>query len=182
MKVLLNDLINLMRLDGHVVERRPVDLNGVMAEVRADLDLAISRSGGRVECGDLPAVVGDESLLRILLQNLVANAIKFARSGVPPVIRVECSSTAESHEIRVKDNGIGIPADHLEGVFEMFTRLNSRKRFEGTGLGLSICRRIVEMHNGRITATSEPGLGSCFRLQLSALRAAVTKETENANR
>ena len=182
MKLLLDDLINLMRLDGHAVGRRPVDLNSVMAEVLADLDLAISRSGGRVECGELPAVMGDHSLLRILLQNLVANAIKFARSGVPPVIRVECSSTAEAHEITVKDNGIGIPATHLESVFDMFTRLNSRRRFEGTGLGLSISRRIAEMHDGRITATSEPGKGSCFTLQLSALHAALTKETENAIR
>ena len=180
MKALLDDLIDLLRLESHVIELRPVDLNRVMASVRDDLSAAISRAGARLDWDALPVVPGDESLLRVVLQNLVANGIKFARKDVPPVLRVMAASSGKMHEVRVTDNGIGIPADQLENVFGMFKRQHSRNQYEGTGLGLSICRRIAEMHGGRINVESQPGNGSCFRLLLPIAPIINTKESTDA--
>jgi len=170
MKLLLDDLIGFVRLEIHAIEPRPVDMTRITQLVRDDLALAISRTGGRVECGSLPVVQGDESLLRIVVQNLVANGLKFVRPGTAPVVRISCSSNQLWHEISVRDEGIGIPLSQLENIFDMFKRLNSRKEYDGTGLGLSICRRIAELHAGRISATSAPGLGSCFSLYLPVMQ------------
>ena len=166
MKLLLDDLVHFVRLEQHAINPHPVDLNRVMAQVRDDLALAISRAAGRLECDALPVVTGDASQLRLVLQNLVANGIKFARKGEAPIVRVSAQMVADSWAITVRDNGIGIPGDQLERIFDMFKRLHSRKLFEGTGLGLSICRKIAEMHGGRMVAGSEPDQGSCFTLFL----------------
>ena len=165
-KLLLDDLINFVRLERHAIDRQPVDLNRVMALVRDDLALAISRAAARLECDALPVVAGDASQLRLVMQNLVANGIKFARKDVAPMVRVSAQMVADNWEITVRDNGIGIPGDQLDKIFDMFKRLHSRKLFEGTGLGLSICRKIALLHGGRIVAASEPDQGSSFTLFL----------------
>jgi signal transduction histidine kinase len=157
-----------------------VDLNQLLAAVRDDLALAISRNGGRIDSEPLPMVAGDKTLLRVALQNLVANGIKFARPGVPAVVQVSCTSSSDKHEIKVSDNGIGIPAGQLESIFEMFKRLHSRKQYEGTGLGLSICRRIARLHGGDVQVTSQLGQGSCFTLTLPRAIATPPEEQINA--
>ena len=180
MKLLLDDLIGFVRLEIHAIDPRPVDMTRVTQLVRDDLAAAISRAGGRLECGSLPVVQGDESLLRIVMQNLIANGLKFVRPGSAPVVRVSSFSTELWHEIIVRDEGIGIPGLQLENIFDMFKRLNSRKDYEGTGLGLSICRRIAELHAGRISATSVPGQGSSFSLFLPVTQPARPKESPRA--
>jgi signal transduction histidine kinase len=166
MASLLNDLLNLIQLDRSVVARQPVDLNLLAGQVRDDLAMALQQSNGQLLIGDLPTVSGDPSLLRIALQNLVSNALKFSRPGMPPVVTVSAQAIGNAWCIEVSDNGIGIPADQLAGVFDMFKRLHSRKQYDGTGLGLSICQRIIELHQGRISVSSELGVGSCFTLVL----------------
>ena len=166
MKLLLDDLVHFVQMEQHAIDPRPVDLNRVMALVRDDLAPAISRAGARVEWDRLPVLAADESHLRRVMQNLVANGIKFARKEVKPIVRVSAQALANNWEIAVRDNGIGIPRDQLEQIFDMFKRLHSRKRFEGTGLGLSICRKIAAMHGGRIGVASELDQGSCFTLYL----------------
>jgi len=110
---------------------------------------------------------GDASLLRVALQNLVTNALKFARQGVPPAVHISAMESAGFLALRVTDNGIGIPAEQFERIFDLFKRLHTRKQYAGTGLGLSICRRIAELHGGGVTVSSETGAGSCFTLTLS---------------
>lgn len=166
MKALLDDLLNFVRLENHAIDARAVDLNGAMSLVRDDLALAISRVGAQVEWDRLPVVAGDASQLRLVLQNLVANGIKFVRKEVPPVVRVSARVAGKQCEILVQDNGIGIPATQLDNIFDLFKRLHSRRQYDGTGLGLSICRKIAELHGGRIVAASTPGQGSCFTLSL----------------
>ena len=166
MASLLDDLLNLVRLNQSAVNRQPTDLNQLAGQVRDDLAMALQRTGGQLLVGDLPTVAGDPSLLRIVLQNLVSNGLKFSRPTVPPVVTVSARAIDNLWAIDVSDNGIGMPANQLDAVFDMFKRLHSRKQYEGVGLGLSICRRIAELHQGRITVTSEPGLGSCFTLVL----------------
>jgi signal transduction histidine kinase len=101
--------------------------------------------------------------------------------GIRGRSRISCSRVGDGEAIRVCDNGIGIPEGQLENIFDMFKRLNSRKKFEGTGLGLSICRRIAQMHGGNVRVTSEPGQGSCFTMTLPGAMAAPPQDRINAS-
>ncbi|MFT7401008.1 MAG: signal transduction histidine kinase [Hydrogenophaga sp.] len=166
MESLLNDLLNLVRLDQSAVDRQPVDLDLLAGQVRDDLAMALQRSKGQLLVGELPTVSGDPSLLSSVLQNLVSNALKFSRPGTTSVVSLSAQNIGSTWRIEVSDNGIGIPASQLDAVFGMFKRLHSRKQYDGTGLGLSICRRIAALHQGSISATSELGVGSCFTLVL----------------
>ena len=168
MKSLLDDLLDLVRLDDTNLEKSPINLNALIEEVRQDLADSMQRASARLEVAPLPIVPGERHLLRVLLQNLVSNGFKFIRPDVAPLVSVEATEISGGHEIRVTDNGIGIPNEQLENIFEMFRRLHSRKAYEGTGLGLATCRRIAELHGGRIWATSTPGQGTCLHLFLPA--------------
>ncbi len=168
LKSLLDDLLELIRLDNVNLSLEPVDLNALVGEVRLDLALTIERSSARIEVDRLPVLTGERHLLRVLLQNLISNGIKYSLPGVAPRVSVRAVASPGGWELQVADNGIGVPAGKLEKIFEMFTRLHSRKNYEGTGLGLSTCRRIAEMHGGRIWASSEAGQGTCFHVALPA--------------
>lgn len=173
MKVLLEDLVNFLQLDRHAVAMTEVDLNRIAHDVGDDLQSAIARKGASLDIRPLPSVQGDASLLRILLQNLVANAIKFCPRDRAPVVTIDAIQTDDGGtRLRVKDNGIGIPPEHTERIFEIFTRLHNKQEFPGSGLGLSICRRIADLHGGRIHVRSQPGEGSSFELELPALTTA----------
>jgi signal transduction histidine kinase len=117
-------------------------------------------------------VMADESLLRIVLKNLVSNGLKFSRRGVPPMVRITVEETGGEHQIHVTDNGIGIATEHQQDIFDMFKRLHTRKHYEGSGLGLSVCRRIAQLHGGSISVQSALDNGSRFTLHLPARPAA----------
>lgn len=163
---LLDDLLHYVQLDSRPVEWRTVELQPIAQQVVDDLSAALQRSQGRVEVQALPRVQGDASLLRLALQNLVANGLKFRRPGVAPVVVVSAIQGPDRVELQVRDNGIGIAPEHQQGIFEIFRRLHGRKQYEGTGLGLSICRRIAELHGGTLTVESDGRNGCCFTLHL----------------
>jgi signal transduction histidine kinase len=166
MELLLNDLLEFVRLEHHAMERQPVDLGQLMAEVRDDLAVALERSSGRLTVDPLPITWGDPTLLRVALQNLVSNALKFVRPDGSPEVSVSHLVEGKTLCLTVQDNGIGIAPDKLDAVFDMFKRLHNKKQYAGTGLGLSICRRVAELHGGSIGVSSTPGQGSCFTLRL----------------
>lgn len=167
MKVLLDDLTDLLVLDKHLLNLRETDLNDLLQQAAQDLHAALVRTGGNIEVeSPLPVVRCDPTLLRIVLQNLLANALKFVTPGVQPRIRLSSERSDTEVKISVEDNGIGIPSDKFSTIFDMFQRLHTRKEYEGTGLGLSICRRIMDLHGGSIAIRSQPGAGSCFTIHL----------------
>jgi len=167
MKVLLDDLTDLLVLDKHHHSPVITDLNTLARQAMEDLASAIDRSKGEV-CIETPLahVTCDPTLMRIVLQNLIANGLKFMPPGRSPRVRVASHRDGEWELVRVRDNGIGIPPDKHAAIFDMFQRLHNRKEYEGTGLGLSICRRIMELHGGHVEVHSTPGEGSCFTLRL----------------
>jgi signal transduction histidine kinase len=145
------------------LQRAPVALHDVMAEVAEDLRPGLEAAGATLDVGDLPEVDGDARQLRRLLQNLVGNAVKF-RGRAPPCVEVSALADEEEWVVTVRDNGLGVDPDHASRIFGMFSRLNGET--EGTGIGLAVCRRVVEAHGGRIWVEPAEGGGSAFRFTL----------------
>ena len=168
MQRLITDLLEYSR-SGHrefkVVE---VDLHEVMKRVASDLQARVTETGGKIDYNGLPKVYGDEMQLGRVLQNLVANGLKFRRPGVAPVVEISAESTKDRVVLSIEDNGIGIPTEYLGQIFQPFKRLHGVGKYEGSGIGLSVCRKIVERHGGKIEADSTPGQGSRFRVTLPA--------------
>ncbi len=167
MRAMVNDLLDYARL-GSDTSLGTVELDIEMRRVAHALSHAVETSGARLTYDPLPAVIGDASQLERLLQNLVANAIKFRAEGRIPEIHVGVESLGELVTISVRDNGIGIAPAQRGRVFDTFTRLHPRSRYEGTGLGLAMCRRIVDRHGGTIRVEPSPGEGSTFIFTLMA--------------
>lgn len=166
MQTLINDLLSLSRVSTHAQEFTEVDLNTVVQEISADLENQIERTHARLEIGNLPVVMADETQIRQVFQNLIGNALKFYVENRPPVIKLTSSLQTDTCLISVEDNGIGFDIQYLDRIFKPFQRLHSREEFEGSGMGLAICRRIIERHGGSITATSTLGKGSIFLVTL----------------
>ena len=185
MQTLISDLMTFSRVEtkGHSFVR--TDLSVIAREVSADLETLIERTGGRVEIEELPTMDADPAQMRQLLQNLIGNALKYYRAGVPPVVRIHSQKLDERRrefitrsgtlagqltQILITDNGIGFDEKYLDRIFNMFQRLHSKGEYEGTGVGLAICRKIVDRHNGNITAHSNPGQGTTFVVTMPVLQ------------
>jgi PAS domain S-box-containing protein len=166
MRRLIEDLLRYSRAGRAETALEPVDLGAVAAAARSALTGAIAESGATVEIDPLPEVFGDARQLEQLLQNLLANALKFHRPGVPPHVAVSAERTGATWTLRVRDDGIGITAGDDERIFGMFKRLHGRDEYEGTGIGLAIARKIAERHGGRIWHEPAPGGGSVFCVDL----------------
>lgn len=169
MQTLINDLLTFSRVTTNAQPFKPIDLATIATEVVSDLEVRIEQSHGRVEIGSLSVVDADALQMRQLFQNLIGNALKFNREGTPPVVKVyeeDANSGSEIRRIVVEDNGIGFDEKYLDRIFTVFQRLHGRAEYEGSGIGLAVCRKIVERHDGHLTATSRPGEGSKFIIEL----------------
>lgn len=167
MQALINDLLAYSRVGTRGAEFAPTDCNAVVDQVVADLGAAIEDERAVVTRGDLPTVLADATQLQQLLQNLIANAIKF-HGERPPRVAVTAERRASEWLFSVRDNGIGIDPEYADRIFVIFQRLHSRAEYPGTGIGLAICKKIVERHGGRIWMESTPGEGTtfCFTLPM----------------
>jgi PAS domain S-box-containing protein len=168
MKSLIDDLLQYSRIGSAEVQRLPVDADAVLDGVLRSLEGAILERSATITHGPLGTVRADATQLGQLLQNLVANAIKFARPDVPADVRIERVDEPRDWHIVVRDNGIGIEERYAERIFKMFGRLHGREEYEGTGIGLAICRRITDRHGGSIWVESTPGSGSAFHVSIPA--------------
>jgi PAS domain S-box-containing protein len=166
MKSLIDDLLQYSRVGSAEVQRLPVDVDAVLDGVLRSLEGAILERGATIKHGSLGTVRGDGTQVGQLLQNLIANAIKFARPDVPAEVEIERIDEPREWHVVVRDNGIGIEERYAERIFKMFGRLHGREQYEGTGIGLAICRRITDRHGGRIWVESTPGSGSAFHVSI----------------
>jgi light-regulated signal transduction histidine kinase (bacteriophytochrome) len=188
MEDLIRDLLIFSRLGATQGNILPVDMNLVLSSALANLRASIEESGAVITHDALPIVIGDETELIQLLQNLIGNAIKFQGEARPEVdvSAARCSSTlpssprqegvatqegvrgseSEYWTFAVRDNGIGIPPQYSDRIFLLFQRLHNRAEYPGTGIGLAICKKIVENYGGRIWVESRLGHGSTFYFTL----------------
>jgi signal transduction histidine kinase len=167
---LITDLLAYSRV-GRTSADVQVDMNDAIRSATGDLQFEIEDAHAVVRITDpLPVVMGDESELGRLFQNLIGNAIKYRRPDVAPDLRIGCGDAGECWRITVSDNGIGIPPEHAERVFGIFQRLHARDEFEGTGVGLAIVKKIVERHGGGIKVESDGVSGTTMVLTWPKLR------------
>lgn len=150
----------------------PASLTEAAEAARDNLAVQIRERGATVEIGDLPAVRGNPSQLLQLMQNLIQNGLKYNESP-QPVVAIEGRIAGEGAErsaiVTVRDNGLGIPEDHLQSIFDPLKRLWSQDQYAGDGLGLAICRKVVERHGGAIWCESTPGEGSVFHIRFPSV-------------
>jgi PAS domain S-box-containing protein len=181
MRTLIDDLLTFSRVTSQGQPFAPVDLTAIVADTVSDLEARMTQTNGRVDVADLPSIAADPFQMRQLFQNLIGNALKFHRPGVPPQVIVRgvawgrIPSGADpappggtGYRITVADNGIGFNQEYSERIFEVFQRLHGRGEYEGTGIGLAICRKIVQRHGGSIAVRSREGEGTSFIVDLPA--------------
>ena len=167
MDSLIQSLLSYSRLGSDAANLEPTDCNAAFAGALSNLKAAIEISGATIITDSLPTVIGNQSLLIQLFQNLVGNAIKFA-GDQPPEIHVGASLEGNDWWVSLRDNGIGIAPPFFDKIFRIFKRIDSSADSPGTGIGLATCKKIVEHHEGRIWVESEPGKGSTFFFTIPA--------------
>jgi signal transduction histidine kinase len=171
MQNLIDDLLRFSRVATQGRPFEEVDLAATADQAVSDLEAVIQESLGSVEVGEMPTVMADPVQMRQLIQNLISNALKFRREGVPPRVRIAGSVDGRLAQFQVSDNGIGFDPRYATRIFKVFERLHGRGTYGGTGIGLALCRKIVDRHGGTITAESTPGEGSTFTVTLPVKQA-----------
>lgn len=174
MQVLIDDLLMYARINAGGPRAGEIDLAEVVDACVSDIETDVARHGARVNVGALPRVKGDPTHLQQVFQNLLGNALKYAREDEPLVIDVRADTehervgagVGEFCTIRVSDNGIGFDGEYSERIFLPLERLHGRSRYGGSGMGLAICRKIIEQYGGTIRAEGVPGKGAEFVLTL----------------
>lgn len=163
MDKLITGLLEYARLS-QKKQRETVDCNEVVKDVIKDIRATIEKQDAKIITDPLPVIDGYEMEMHQLFQNIILNAIKFRKKKITPVIHIKSQKmeTEEGYLFEIVDNGIGIPEKDLGKIFSIFRRLHENEEFEGYGLGLANCKKIVELHHGKIWAQSEVGIGSSF--------------------
>ena len=166
----LNDLVSEMlsfaEVQADLGPTSAVDLTEVVSDVSERLRHDIMAARGQLTVDALPVVDAHPAQLKVLFQNLISNALKYRSPDRPPLIEVFSETVPGSAGVRVglRDNGIGIPAEHLERLFDVFYRVTRETDVAGTGIGLALCKSIVERYSGRISVASREGVGTTFYL------------------
>ena len=180
MQQLIEDLLSYSHtVDPSQKQFQKTNLNVLLELVKTELREKISETNAIIEASDLPELHVIPFQFHQLLSNMIGNAIKFSKQGVPPFIRIKSAiiNGAEITEVNgvagenyyhvtISDNGIGFQSDFNEKIFGLFQRLHSRKEYPGTGIGLFICKKIIENHRGILTAKGEPDIGATFDIYL----------------
>ncbi|GAB4092482.1 sensor histidine kinase [Flaviaesturariibacter terrae] len=193
MQVLIDDILRFSRLQNNDAAFVDTDLDRLLQQELKELAISIRESGARIEADPLPVIRAVPAQMGQLLQNLLRNALRFQRPGVPPLIEVRCRRLAEAElpeavratvsrdharfggrlpqqwvELCVRDNGIGFDPAYSEKIFEIFQRLHPNHSYQGTGIGLAIVKKVVDQHRGVVRAEGRPGEGAAFFVWLPA--------------
>ena len=196
MQLLINNILDFSKFSAASQSFEQTNLNRLVDEVLSDLEVEIERKKAVINVDELPSLSVIPGQFRQLIQNLLSNSLKFSKQGVAPQINVysekvkggelvttgtNINPNEEYCRIYIEDNGIGFDEEYAEKIFVIFQRLHSNHLFEGTGIGLSICKKIVEKHNGLMSASSVPEKGSVFSIVLPYSQPAVNGTSQPGN-
>ena len=168
MKTLIRDLLEYSRI-GYVGNKTLIDCNEIVKEILGDISKLVIDTGATISYNDLPLITGYRTEVKLLIQNLVINAMKFKKQDTPPVITISSKKENGGWHFSITDNGIGIEKKDIDKIFIIFQRLHSQSEVRGSGIGLAHCKKIVELHNGTIWVDSEPLQGSTFHFTLNEM-------------
>jgi light-regulated signal transduction histidine kinase (bacteriophytochrome) len=167
---MIDGVLSYSALPSIAVPFEYVDLENTIKTIESDLEVLISEKKATIAYANLPTVKGISPLLHQLFYNLINNSLKFSKADRPPFINITAGELQNAgkfyHKIQLSDNGIGFDASYGEQIFQTFFRLNSKDKYEGTGLGLALCQKIVERHQGIISAYGEKDNGAQFTILL----------------
>ena len=169
MSSLIKNLLDYSRI-GHQEELTKVDCNQILQDISNDLSALISQTNTVLEINNLPVIYAYPTVLRLLFQNLLTNAIKFSKKNITPIIQIDAITKKNEWEFSVKDNGIGIKKEFQHKIFAIFQRLHLKEEYAGTGIGLAHCQKIVNLHGGDIWVKSKEEQGSTFYFTISNLK------------
>jgi signal transduction histidine kinase len=187
MTKLIRDVLAFSRINEDTGDFQKVDLNNIVELLKNDFELKIEETGATIETANLPMVDAIQSQMIQLFSNLLSNSLKYRKPDVKPVVKISASiakpdkvakrmvldGSKEYYHIEFSDNGIGFDEDHVDRIFRIFQRLHGRTEFEGTGIGLAICRRIVQNHNGHISAAVGANGGAVFNILLPVMQSSI---------
>lgn len=178
MRTLIVDVLNYSKLSAVKQEFLPIDLNIVLEEVLDDVELMVQEKGAIIKADHLPVIEANPGQIRQVFQNIISNALKFAKDGRIPKIYIAAKMLDEkqldSPEVNhgsyclltIRDNGIGFNEKYAGHIFSLFERLHTKDKYEGSGIGLSITKKIIDKHNGLVEASSSEGEGTTFKILL----------------
>ncbi|HEX8561762.1 MAG TPA: PAS domain S-box protein [Flavobacterium sp.] len=167
---IIEGVFNFSKLTANAEPLQKIDLDELLEQIEGDLELVMAEKQAKITRKGLPSVIGNRVLIYQLFYNLILNSLKFSQENKPSRINLAGSATEEDHvrywQIKLSDNGIGFDQEHAEDIFNPFARLNSADLYEGSGLGLALCKKIIERHDGFISANAKPYEGAEFTILL----------------
>jgi light-regulated signal transduction histidine kinase (bacteriophytochrome) len=179
MQALITDILTFSKISSEKIDFVLTDMNGLVKEVLSEIEEEVRAKKADIELSELPSLQVNPGLMKPLFQNLFSNALKYCKKEIPPRIKISSEVSVNSDHkpngknggrrycrIIIEDNGIGFDQRYAEEIFGMFKRLHRNTEFEGTGIGLALCKKIVEQHNGYISARSKINEGSTFIVSL----------------
>ncbi|HVE61360.1 MAG TPA: ATP-binding protein, partial [Chitinophagaceae bacterium] len=180
MSKMVEGVLNYSTINSGAQPFETINLNELINEIKNDLELTVLQKKANIIVAPLPEIKGINVLIHQLFYNLIINALKFSKENIPPLISITSAKLTRTDlkkfhglnlnrefiEISIKDNGIGFNKDQAEKIFNIFTRLNSKDKYEGTGLGLALCKKIILRHRGFIYAEGNEGEGANFHVIL----------------
>lgn len=174
MEQLINDLLEYTKIQITKAEFESIHSSTIIEQALSELQYQLGKNQIQLEIEEnLPLVSCQRNQMVRVFTNLISNAIKYSHKDKKPEIKIGYRSDEIFHKFYVKDNGVGIPANQRDKLFQLFNRLGNKKGVSGTGVGLAIVKRIIEGHGGEIWAESHRGKGTTFFFTLPKLRAAT---------
>lgn len=178
MKALIRDVLVYSQVSNQYSLFESVDLQQVVQDLKTEFELLIEQKHARLEFQNLPTVQAIPLQMNQLFGNLLSNALKYSRPGVPAIISIVSEREGDNYQLQIRDNGIGFDQKYAEQIFHIFQRLHRKTEYSGTGIGLSICKKILENHGGTIRATGSAGKGATFYITLPVLAKSLQPEKE----
>jgi len=161
MRDLIKGLLDYSRI-GRVKEKNTINCEALIQDISKDLSYSLIEADAELKMEAMPEVVGYKTEMRLLLQNLISNAIKFRKESEPLKVTIAAEEEEDHWKFSISDNGIGIAPEHQEKIFSIFQRIHPASQYEGTGIGLAYCKKIVDLHAGDIWVESAVDEGSTF--------------------